>query len=715
MEKPRFFGREVELQTLRAELIERQGAVMLFGPPGAGKTRLAERLLEEARGERDILFIDNVEAPAHEVAQLIEDLQNAAPRCALLLAGRARPSGVRLLEVRGLEEAAARALFLDRARAIDHRFSLQDEPSMNVIIRRLNGMPLALELAARHTAVMPLRQIALGLDERFALLKTETCALQDGLQEAYEALSPASQRTLCVLSAFGGPFAVDDAATLLDLSPRDTYAALQTLLDAALITVSEPASDALMLYESIRAFARSKLTDPKAAALFKKHAERFAALGVRWAYSLHESDPAEAIVGLHRYQSDFFVALSHAPAPHHKAQVSLALDALLLSMGLVRVHDHVLKIGLEAAEATGCTRMIAQVLAARCRAMLLRGRFKEAIELGERASGFALDDGDPELVIHVRCTQSAVLREAGQPKSALSIAEEMLALAEQQPAPELWLRPLFCRGSARADLDLVGAARGDFCDVLALARTHRARRVEALTLANWAILDERTGPLELALERMRAALDGFESIGERYVTAKCSAILSGWLSRAGLLVEAEAHLARARALAERIDDQETALFASLAKAHLEEQRGQQQRARYEVEVALHSAQRMSAAMAARDAHEALQALLAQRLIVARSGDWFDPMRRGEVQLRRRPALRRILEALITRRVTAPGTPLLAEELVEVGWPGERISHRSGTERVYTAIRTLRQLGLREVLIRRDGGYALDPAIPVERV
>ena len=50
----------------------------------------------------------------------------------------------------------------------------------------------------------------------------------------------------------------------------------------------------------------------------------------------------------------------------------------------------------------------------------------------------------------------------------------------------------------------------------------------------------------------------------------------------------------------------------------------------------------------------------------------------------------------------------------VGWPGEQPTADSGAERVYTAIRTLRAFGLRDLLRQQDGGYLLDPSVPLER-
>lgn len=56
-----------------------------------------------------------------------------------------------------------------------------------------------------------------------------------------------------------------------------------------------------------------------------------------------------------------------------------------------------------------------------------------------------------------------------------------------------------------------------------------------------------------------------------------------------------------------------------------------------------------------------------------------------------------------------------EDLVSAGWPGERVLPKAGATRVYTALSTLRRLGMREVLVRRSGGYMLDPDVPLLRV
>ncbi len=75
---------------------------------------------------------------------------------------------------------------------------------------------------------------------------------------------------------------------------------------------------------------------------------------------------------------------------------------------------------------------------------------------------------------------------------------------------------------------------------------------------------------------------------------------------------------------------------------------------------------------------------------------------------------RLVERLLAAHADAPGVPLTPDQLVDAGWPGERILPDAARTRLYTAIRSLRRMGLEAVLWSRDGGYLLDPALRVER-
>jgi len=84
-----------------------------------------------------------------------------------------------------------------------------------------------------------------------------------------------------------------------------------------------------------------------------------------------------------------------------------------------------------------------------------------------------------------------------------------------------------------------------------------------------------------------------------------------------------------------------------------------------------------------------------------------------IDLRTRGSLRRIVVALVELRTRSPGTSLSQELVFEAGWPDERVSPRAAAARVYTAMYTLRRMGLRGILVRRDDGYLIDPRVEVD--
>jgi hypothetical protein len=92
-----------------------------------------------------------------------------------------------------------------------------------------------------------------------------------------------------------------------------------------------------------------------------------------------------------------------------------------------------------------------------------------------------------------------------------------------------------------------------------------------------------------------------------------------------------------------------------------------------------------------------------------------PHAQETVDLSRRAPLRGILALLARRRREAPGEAVAVDDLVRAGWPGEKILAEAAQNRFHVALTTLRKLGLRDVLVTADGGYLLDPAVPLALV
>ncbi|MCW5833439.1 MAG: hypothetical protein KIS78_13635 [Labilithrix sp.] len=98
---------------------------------------------------------------------------------------------------------------------------------------------------------------------------------------------------------------------------------------------------------------------------------------------------------------------------------------------------------------------------------------------------------------------------------------------------------------------------------------------------------------------------------------------------------------------------------------------------------------------------------APRLVIAAGAEWFQISGRAPVVLETRVPLRRLLLALGELKLRSPNAVLPVTAAFEAGWPGERASPTAAAMRVYTAVHSLRRLGLRGLLVRRRRGYVLD--------
>ena len=184
------------------------------------------------------------------------------------------------------------ALFTDRAVSVEKTFALTDKnaPAVAEICRRLDGIPLAIELAAARVKVLSPRQLAQKLDERFrvltggdrsALPRQQT--MRALIDWSYDLLSKQEQRLFRELSVFAGSFSTQmamDVCATAEISEFDVLDLLSSLVDKSFV-LSEPAEPVARcrLLESIRQYGREKATElGEVAAFSSRHAEAYAAL-----------------------------------------------------------------------------------------------------------------------------------------------------------------------------------------------------------------------------------------------------------------------------------------------------------------------------------------------------------------------------------------------------------------------------------------------------
>jgi hypothetical protein len=106
--------------------------------------------------------------------------------------------------------------------------------------------------------------------------------------------------------------------------------------------------------------------------------------------------------------------------------------------------------------------------------------------------------------------------------------------------------------------------------------------------------------------------------------------------------------------------------------------------------------------------------LPSTVIVDAEGHWLTASNGRRTSLARKATLRRLLRRLVDARFATPGQGVRSEELIELGWPGERVAHDAAMNRLRVAMARLRQAGLDTMLISERGGYWLDPSLPLER-
>jgi predicted ATPase/DNA-binding SARP family transcriptional activator len=298
-------GRDAELAALVAVLGDHR-LVTLVGPAGVGKTRLAVEAARTApaawlvrlegvatpggigaavvdvvpgaaaadlpgslRGADLLLVLDNCEHLAEAVAAVAEGILTAAARVRILATSQ-RPLGLDGERVHALEplpDQDAAALFTARA-ATDRRPAGPGEVAR--LCRALDGLPLAIELAAARTRVLTVAEIVERLDDRFALLRDPVSGgperrrtLEGALGWSYDLLFPDDQRGLWALAPFpdgAAPAAVEHVLVGLGLPAGAGLDVVTRLVDRSLVTVGtdRTGSTRFRLLHSVRALAAER-------------------------------------------------------------------------------------------------------------------------------------------------------------------------------------------------------------------------------------------------------------------------------------------------------------------------------------------------------------------------------------------------------------------------------------------------------------------------
>jgi predicted ATPase len=264
-----------------------------------------------------LLVLDNCEQVIHGAAELVRALVSMTRELRVLTTSRA-PLGLTSESVYPLPELdlpTTIALFEQRARAARPGVELPPE-AVAELCRRLDGLPLAVELAAARVRVMAVPEIARRLDDRFGLLRggardtpERHRTLQAVVDWSWHLLEPAGKAAMRALSIFPGGFTAEAAARLL--SAGDPLPVLEHLVDQSLLKVADtPTGARFRMLETVREFSTA---EREAAGETERVTESFLAWARGFGVAHHESlfgpDPFEAAVRIRAEQDNLVFAL----------------------------------------------------------------------------------------------------------------------------------------------------------------------------------------------------------------------------------------------------------------------------------------------------------------------------------------------------------------------------------------------------------------------
>ena len=328
--------------------------------------RLDDQLVEDLARCQVLLVLDNCEHVADAVAIIADRLLRETRNVTILATSRERLGidGEHVWPVRPLAAdgpgAPAVRLFLDRARAATPvvRYETGDAVAAATLCARLDGLPLAIELAAARLPGTTIAELAGNLDDRFGLLTAGHRAdrrhhsLRAVVDWSYQQLLPAEQRLFRQLSVFRGWF--DASAAREGAAGADSIPLVLDLVDRSLVTADRDGDvTRYRLLETLRDYGRERLAERgELDAAHVRHAHWAAGLVSQAARGLHGADEAKWAARLDQHIDDLRAA--HGWLAGQDPALGLRMTAELHWFALWRCHSEVFRwADVSAAAAAG--------------------------------------------------------------------------------------------------------------------------------------------------------------------------------------------------------------------------------------------------------------------------------------------------------------------------------------------------------------------------
>jgi predicted ATPase/DNA-binding CsgD family transcriptional regulator len=541
------FGQEallVELSALRnPELLAAEVAKAL-GLPNESAGRPAEALARQLAESELLLLLDTCEHLVAACADLVNELLDSCPDLRILATSRA-PLGVQGEHVVPVSSLAADSpqsdaveLFLDRARAAvpDYALTPANSGAVVTLCRKLDGIPLAIELAAVRLRTMSADEIASRLDDRFRILGTSRTltdrhrTLRAAVGWSYDLCSPAEQRLWARLSVFFGGFTQEAAEAVCGPGTAEMLARLaqKSIIEpwerpARLDQAVPGAVGRYRMLDTMREFAAEMVTDADGADARRRHRDYFLGLAERAAAHSAGREQVSWLAWTQLETGNLRAALDHGFGTPGEEPAGLALTLalspywlMLGSLGEARRWHELALAARPGPRENAWASYGAGVLAAQ------QSDLGAAAPLLDRAAALARDLPDPKLAAHVTRAQGTVAFYAGDNEAALGLFGSALASFEETGFGDPLALACYSRlaSACLVALDLDRAiALCEECMRRCEATGEQWARSTAVWVrgaAHW-----MSGDIDQAIQDALTALEVKQAIGDLHTTPMC--------------------------------------------------------------------------------------------------------------------------------------------------------------------------------------------------
>ncbi len=576
----------VELAPLTDARLVPQALANVLGLKDEGGEAVAELLVRYLRDKRVLLILDNCEHVAAAVAALAKQLLQTASglkllatsRSALQIAGEIT-CPVPTLDVPGMADGAAAPaeqeadallqheavrLFVDRAGAVQAGFELTaaNAAAVTEICRALDGIPLAIELAAARIRTLPAQAIAERLGDRFRLLSTrdETVlprqrTLRALIDWSFDLLPEGERRLFRRLSVFAGgcTLAAAEGVCAGDGLPEDEVLDRLSLLVEMSLVALEPERGRYRMLETVRHYAHEKLQQAgELASLSERHLHWHVALAEQARPQLAGAEQGLWLSRLDLERDNFLAA--HRASASLRGGDGLALrlmhalrpywiDRGKLSLGLGMAEELLARMGLQARDSARCMALFGAG-----QMSVWMGRHLRAHAYLTECLAIAREIGDQAIVARVLQPLGILGWQMHDYEASQALLEEALDRARQlgearEIAGALIALAILCRIQGR-----LGSAAPLLAEAVSIAQQLGDQHAAGIGLLNHAMVQVNAGRYREAATMLDEAASLAAATGSQTLVAGCietcvglAAALRRWVAAAEFLGAAEGY------------------------------------------------------------------------------------------------------------------------------------------------------------------------------